>query len=724
MDTHQLNSKKNLQTVYGTRLFFAYLVYMVWVVTVEWINFIPKLLFRVNLQFGIAEGSAVFVILGVCFFIRKNLSFEKRSIEEILGVLLILIVAFFFSVYPDSSYDTYNYHLIAQNPQFENYFVEDFGYGNFQVWGFRLCDRMFYYFRMLLGFRLGTMLNALALAVSFEQVYQLLNFIEKKTVRQTEKKTITDVLCNKLLWALAIIFSLDAVMMLGTYYVDVIMMPIGIYVLRQVVERTDDVVSRKDIYIFALLCSLWIGGKLTNVVYVFPCVLVFVILHVRCFYVKDWIISVILGVCCYAEYLVWNGICTGNPFFPYYNTIFKSRFFPVSNFKDTRWGGQSVFEKIFWVIYAMLKPEYRQSEIYDTHTLVLALGLIATTSLLILIIIQIIKGQKVNGFYASLIGIAIMSTLLWSFTTGYSRYFVIGRVFFGVIAFVVANRIGYTQFSGKLCVQVKVIPKLLSGTLTTAVFFNMIFIFIYSWTQGGWGWCQRNGETFVEQVCNVISDRDFDVTDDIDLFLLTSSDSQGVAELIEPDAYSFSLSYISKVEEDGSKLLNEALDKYTIGHDIHKRNFNDIEQYIETLNGYQLYLNDIEEITLPVGEKKFELLSLKNADCIENTLWISNYGPMKICTNDFTGKCDICFLAGFAYDWDLPAVEIVFLSDGEVLSNVEIDTKTVRKYETELMLPDNISELTMEARYMDSGEPLELEKQDFCFVANVQLLGS
>ncbi len=753
MDNTNFNNQTNLRSVSFSRMFFCYVAYMLWVVVIEWINFIPKFFLETNLPFGVAEVCAAFIILCLWLMLRKYISFDKRkiNIEVIIGILLVLGIGYAFSVYPDTAFDTYNYHLIAQNPQFENYFVEDFGYGNFQVWGFRLCDRMFYYFRLLLGFRLGTMLNAVSLAISFEQVYLLLDFFDKRNSHQIEKHNIiTNVLCNKMLWSFAIIFSLDAVMMLGTYYVDVITMPIGINVLRRIIETADEEISSKDIYSFALLCGLWIGGKLTNVIYVFPCVLAFIILHVKKFRIKDWIISVVLGVCTYVEYLIWNFKCTKNPFFPYYNTIFKSPYYSLTDFKDSRWGGKTLFEKIFWIIYAVFKPEYRQSEIFDTHTLLLALGLLSTIVLLVLIIVKVVRAKKIDNQYSCLFCIAIMSTLLWGFTTGYSRYFILGRVYFGIIAFVVVNRICYVKFSKKKHMLINVFCKITTGAISIAVFINVILTFNYSWKQGGWGWAHRTSESFKVQSNKVISDREFDVTDGVEFFVLTSISVQGLAELIEPDAYSFNAFYVPCVEEvtltsqglaeliepdaysfsafyvpyvakNVNELLNNALDKYSSGYDIHQRNFNDVEQYVQTLNSYDLYLKDIDETIIPVGEEKFELLSVESAEGVKNTLWNSNDGALEFETGGITGECTVSFLAGLAYDWEKPAVEIIFKSGDDVVLNMEIDVQVIKKYESEIIIPPNTTELTMEARYVDSGEMMGTEEQDFCFAINTML---
>ena len=87
-----------------------------------------------------------------------------------LGCMAITLFFAAKSIRPDMSYDTQNYHLLSQIPGF----VDNLHYhampGRFQMFGFRLGDRMFYPFRLLLGLRMGTLLNAAALLVLYRQV--------------------------------------------------------------------------------------------------------------------------------------------------------------------------------------------------------------------------------------------------------------------------------------------------------------------------------------------------------------------------------------------------------------------------------------------------------------------------------------------------------------------------------------------------------------------------
>lgn len=286
----------------GNGIFAIYFIYIFWVICVEWINFIYWLFCSSNLEFGIAEFLAIAIVIVVyCKFKKEIVIGNFNSIGLTIGIVIILILGVAFSAYPDRAFDTLNYHLIAQNPKFKNYFIEDFGYGSFQVWGFRLADRMFYYFRYFLGYRLGTYLNTLSFVVSFVQIFTLLNKAEKKEVGLPYK-----ILFNKSVWSLIIFFSLDAIMMYGTYYVDAIAIPVGLEVIRLLIDDYNRKVSIKNNVYFALLCGMWIGIKMTNVVYVIPCVVIYLILHVRQFRLINLMEAMIAGMFPFSEYLIYK----------------------------------------------------------------------------------------------------------------------------------------------------------------------------------------------------------------------------------------------------------------------------------------------------------------------------------------------------------------------------------------------------------------------------------
>lgn len=706
-----IGQKKDNRIVIRHIGLLIYILYMIWVTITEWINFIPKVAGGYVLKAGIAEIIAAIVVVLALYFFRNLVKYEKPTLnaEMIIGFILIFSTGLLFSVFPDKSFDTLNYHLIAQNPEFENYFIEDYAYGNFQVWGFRLCDRMFYYFRMILGYRWGTLLNTVALALSFSQVYAITGrVIKEKNKRIFVKKIV----CNRLLWSLAIVFSFDAIMMIGSYCVDAIVMPIAIRVVREIIEHADESVESKNIYLFALLCGLWIAGKLTNIVYVIPCVVIYVILHFKDFKIKDWFISIALGLYSYLVYMIFNFLCTGNPFFPYYNSIFKSPYYPIMNFKDTRWGGQNIFEKIFWLIYATFKPEYRLSEIWDRRNALLMFSLVSVAILLIGIILKYCREKKVNKKLLSLIMLAISSEVLWAFTTGIGRYFMIGRVIWGLVAYIMLVQISETKS--------ETISQSIPSVLSIIVVVSMGLNVVYAWSIGGWSVNDsRRWENVGEQLKYVLSDRKGKPDTDIELFALTDDTMQGVAELINPNAYAFHINYIGNTKIDGNAVLQEKFDEYLYGYDLHRREFYEVEEYIEQLNNNNLYITDISSVDTEIGP--YQLVQLEYLKDTHNTVWTSNKEDMELFVKDKVGRHKLSFIGGMAYNWPVSDIEVVVKDGEKIIGSTLIDSQDISAYEIDLDIPEKTDVLTVEACYTESGEQLSKDAIDFVFCINLQI---
>lgn len=692
--------------------FCLYLMYIMWVVLVEWINFIPKFTLNKNIPFGVAEGIAFSVLFLGVISIRKKINIikEKISLGIFIGVALIWLVGGLVSVYPDGGFDTFNYHLIAQNPKFENYFGEDFGYGNFQVWGFRLCDRMFYYFRYVLGYRLGTILNSLVLSISYVQMYDLLGkFLEDYPVVGKHR-----LICNKFVWSISILLTLDSIMMFGSYYVDAISIPIGLELLRLLIEEREKKLETSSIGYFAFLCGLWIGTKLTNVVYVLPCVLIFLFLHIRDFKLFDWGVVVILGLCPYVEYIMYNWKCTGNPFFPYYNKIFKSQFYPITNFKDLRWGGESLLEKIFWIVSAVFRPQYRQGEIWDKWNGVLFIGLIGGFVFTIWYLWASLKKKiKLHNKYMILIVFAIGSSLLWSFTTGISRYYLFGKVVWGIVAFCfIVVLIDRFALWGKSFACVTMLA------ITMCTLFNMKSFFMGK----NWSWNMWSFDTFKEQISFVLKDKEIknSFINEEDIFVLADQMSMGVAELVDDSVYSFNMSYIGNTKLDGEKLLHEKINLANNAYDIHERSFSDIEEYIDKLNLHNIYIKDIKEIESSLGN--YELISLENSDGKENTLWTSKENDLTINVSNIEGNCRLNFISGRIFDWpDLDIVFEIVISDGNKersVGYVDISNQVMDSYKIDLNVHNDDKSVTIRPLYKQSGDRVPNDMIDYIFCLN------
>lgn len=697
-----------------SRIFVIYLAYMMFVVFTEWINFIPKISLNINLPFGIAELGAGILIMILVALLYKRVNVKKAIFnpEVIFGIVLILIIGFFISLYPDGGFDTFNYHLIAQNPKFENYFVEDYGYGNFQVWGFRLCDRMFYYFRYLFGFRMGTYLNVLVLMISFIQVYNILCIMVKEEV-----DTGRNFLCNKLVWSLAIVFSYDAMMMMGSYYVDAVALPLALELIRLLIFSYNEKCSGVEIAYYALLSGLMIGAKLTDIIYVIPLVLLFVCMHIKDFKIKDWFIAICLGIFSWLEYIIFNWINTGNPLFPYYNVIFKSEYYPEVNFKDLRWGGQSIFEKIFWVVYAAFKPDYRQSEIWDKFNGILIIGIIGIIALVIINIYGYRKRRIYNKKVVLLSLLAIACTLLWSFTTGVGRYFMIGRVIWGLIAF---------EFIRKL-LDFKIVGKIVATIATISVTVCVVCNGYTMMVKGrNWSWNVMNLQTAGEQLKYVFRDRNLSNEDhtDQDMYILTDYMSMGVLETINDEAYGFNTNYIGTTKLDGLELLKTKLEDYGKAYDLHKRSLGDIEEYILKLNTYNLKIVELESVETAVGEYQRVLLT-QGEETEPNYIWTSSQDTLEVDVSELQGIYEFSFIGGRAYDWtdDVVGVQI-FLENkdtSELKDMIQIDNKKIENYSITLDISSKDDYIKIVPIYISSKQKVSDEQSNFIFMLNYDL---
>lgn len=699
----------------GSRLFIIFLFYALFVTCTEWINLFSYFS-EINLPFGTAEIVSVILLLLLFRLIRNKLDFEplRFNFEKTIGSLIIIGIGFFMSVFPDRAYDTGNYHLIAQNPAFENYFTEDYAYGSFQVWGFRLADRMFYYFRYLLGYRLGTFLNVFIMFLAFTQLYDILDWILSKY--NSEKSIGSRIVCNRLVWSLAILFSLDAILMFGIYYVDLFAIPLTLEIIRLFLKDSGEQRSI-DIYYFAILNGICLGFKLTNIIYVIPMVLIYIVRNYKSMRFKQWVWAILIGLFPFADYLVFNFICTGNPVFPYFNGLFKSPFFLLSNWKDTRWGPSSFFEKIFWIIYAAFNPRYRQCEISNIKPAVLIIGL---ASVLIRCFITIDNKKHSEPIeekhYSSMRFFTIttvVSTFLWSLTTGYSRYFIFGFMLWGILAY---------SFLADISAHYDALGRAVSIGCSIAVvvcaYANLLFVL----NGTNWSWHIYTIDNFQNQLGKIFTDRD--ITKDYgispDMFVITSQEYMGIAELINNNVYTVNTNSEAWMGNNYQSAYKERMKSAKVMYDIHLNTFNTVADYVETLNSNTLYITDVMPILVGAGD--YYLVNVECADSSDmlNTLWISNDEPLELGLDTEHIKT-LSFIGGRYYNWEMSPQVLLQISEVDEnghqnnLVSIPIDNQKVQKYEIQLSGASN--RIIINACYAD-GTPISGNEINQVFMMN------
>lgn len=702
----------------GNITFFCYLIYCLIILGTEWLYFIVSLI-DIEIPVGIFELCSIVVVAIFLYFYKDIFESCKLKIDLslIVGCTFILLFGFLMSVYPDNAFDTYNYHLVAQSPRFTNYFTEHFAKGYFQVWGFRLGDRLFYYFRILLGYRLGTTLNVIVLLISYIQIYEMLTNVEMKFSYASE--FAEHILCNKMLWAGMLVFLHDAVLMIGVYYVDILAVPIGLEVMRILLLDKEENHGLKDVGYFALLNGIWIAFKLTNVCYVIPCVLIYIISHRKSFTIKTWGTAIGLGIFPFGLYLIYNFICTGNPIFPYYNKLFHSIYFGEENFKDGRWGGKSLFEKLTWIFYSVFRPEYRQSEIYSKYNFLILLGIIAAVVFCIQILWKWKNKQYADEGISILISIVIVSTLLWSFTTGYSRYFVFGKLLWGILAYILClYLVSFSSKAGYLITGACVMIIIAQTSLTGAYYVSG-----RDWV-GAW-----RLDSFAEQLGKVGTDKAFlgENSFDIDMFYLSDNHYSGIAHLIDDDIYTFVPGYTTVL--DDVTVVQKALASHANEYagqkvDIWQRDLSQVTDYVNRVNECGMYIEDFKHVYhADMGD--FLLATVDELGDRTNVVYLSDE-KIEIPFSSKVNECILKFICGRFYDREEAnrygmVVYLVTEDNKNEIFATEVDNVEVISYSVPFTIDCQEFEIVFEF-YNSRGELVDRDETDKIFIMNPRII--
>lgn len=365
----------------------------------------------------------VIIILIKLKKIRIDINFHFIDIVFICFTSVLCILSI---VYPDSFWDTRSYHIyISENPFADKINFDFFPGRTLNSFLFPLADRMNYIFRYFLGYRMGTILGYYLLIVMY---YQL-----KKII----KGFVKDKVSSSAIGILAIlpIISYSVLEQTGTYYIDNFSLVFLIEIIYTIFFEKDILKNRFKVYYISLIIGIIVGVKVSNAALLIPMFVYFMIKNIRDFkYLKfyDYIIAIILVILPFGVYAVDNYIQTGNIVYPYYNNIFKSEYFMESSWHDTKFGGNSLKEKILWPFYALVSP----NRLYD-YGKVDPIWYIGYFTILVLVLGYIVRGLvklcteakkthifsiKENKLFTFSL-VTLFMYVIWSFLLGgYVRY--------------------------------------------------------------------------------------------------------------------------------------------------------------------------------------------------------------------------------------------------------------------------------------------------------------
>lgn len=154
-------------------------------------------------------------------------------------------------------------------------------------------------------------------------------------------------------------------------------------------------------------------------------------------YVKMSSLSVFVFIIVYAPWGILLFLKYGNPFFPYFNALFKSPFFTSENFRDSRFGIRNYNDLFSFFLNSIVGSTSNSSEIpFIDYRWVFLIFLFATSTLLL--ILFKFKYFDVGLDLAPikiLWAFVLLTFISWGYIFGISRYVLTIELLFGLLLF-------------------------------------------------------------------------------------------------------------------------------------------------------------------------------------------------------------------------------------------------------------------------------------------------
>lgn len=357
-----------------------------------------------------------------------------KKLEKIIKVVntgfiifaLLIPLALFLNRFliPDVSYDSLNYHLFLgqrgidkQNIPFEFYPT---GMHNFSP----ILELPGYLITKLFGYRIGSISSLLFLYLSIFVLYKIFKLFEPK-LKIIDKWWLTFFFVSSYL-------SFEAFLQIATFYVDIEVAFLSLASLYFLLKY-EKLSYFRDLIFSAIFLGILFLGKLTGAYF-----LVTYFLYLAYILIKNqktpwkqkilnYFLTGLIVISFSLPFWYKNFLNTRNPVYPYYNNIFKSNLYPVKYFTQDKSGPDNNFEKIFWGVASIKKPQ----KLGQVHDLFHDYKINIYFALIIVILIwSLIKKDK------DLIKLSIFYLLtfeIWSWVFGYLRYAIFLEFMGGII---------------------------------------------------------------------------------------------------------------------------------------------------------------------------------------------------------------------------------------------------------------------------------------------------
>ena len=295
------------------------------------------------------------LVMGVLLFLwRREIVFSRDDFTkwDVFFVLLLTLIYLLHSLFPTRDWDVISYHILhfqqlPWNQVTESFFPSTILHSHL----FPLADRLSYPFYHFLGFRIGTILNLFVVGVVYVQIREILMGLLKN-------REVPHWYCP--VFAFCIMASLNVMLQMHSYYVDIRTVPILLFFMHEFINR--DGVKSKNMLLFMAFCvGIEICFKMSSGVPLLVCSFYFLFAsrrNVSPLFVCGGVIICLLPLLPYG-YI--NFLETQSPLFPYMNQIFNSPFFLHNEDSNYVLGGilffgpQNLLQALVWPVYSIVQ---------------------------------------------------------------------------------------------------------------------------------------------------------------------------------------------------------------------------------------------------------------------------------------------------------------------------------------------------------------------------------
>lgn len=330
-------------------------------------------------------------------------------------IVLLCVLSIGFA---DKNYDTYSYHVYLQENPFTDKIYEDFFPGRtLTSFVYPLADRVFYLFRSIFGYRLGTLPSYLVLIPMFYGVKKLLHFLAPAMDQKFLSVISIVPLCTFII-----------LQQTGTYYIDNFSIVFLLEFTYIVIADGENLLgNRAELYFIALIAGIATCIKFTNAIFLIGLIIYLFIKNIRKICALKWFdyfFVVLLFIMPLLPYGIDAIRQTGSPVFPYYNSIFKSAYFAEDNWLDLRFGPHNLWQFIVWPIYILFHPDKAYDLKHGLTDFAFAAGYVFSLIFFLKgLYARFHKSESIDKGKWYLSCILLYDYLVWEkFIIGYTRY--------------------------------------------------------------------------------------------------------------------------------------------------------------------------------------------------------------------------------------------------------------------------------------------------------------